>query len=303
MNKISRVGDSVVFLDKSWNEFYYFHKTGSVVDYFDIKPLTYEEYEKTNILNTFVNNLYEDYRKYLISAKYKIFYEKYKITPSNFRKVFNAIMLEIWCVRPYCSNFCYNYAGSIVTEDVIRLHKILPLLKEAEKNNKKQITPFIFYTGLVESELEEIFGKEWENILKNSKTRNLLICKKTFKRSRDNKTEDFKESSGFSKKDIVHQFSNWNKTSYCVLRSAIFSKFWCIPKHEFAVTCIIDNLFGIKNLKKIENDTESRKLIGEIINFLYRNCRYIENIEEKYLKYSKDEWLKLIEGKVINATF
>lgn len=315
MNRISRVGNSVFFLDRVWNEFYYFHKTSHVVDYFEINPLTYQEYEKANPLNTFLNDFYEDYRKYLISAKYKIFYEKYKITPSNFKKVFNAIMLEIWSVKPYLSNFCYNYKGCIDTDSVLHLHKILHLLKETEQSNKTQITPFVFYTGLAEKELKEIFDKYWENILKNSKTRNLLICKKIFNK-RNLIGGDMLESSIYpyfgnisknklkeiSKTEIVDKFNDWNKLKSCALKVSIFSKIWCIPKHEFAVTCIIDNLFGIKNLDKVTNDTNSRKLISEIINFLYRNCRY-QNIEEKYLKYSIDEWLRLIEGKVINATF
>lgn len=147
-----------------------------------------------SILGSFMNqdnryvheeNLKIDYRRNYKRLRYKGFIQKYGISPSNFKKIFNAIMREIWEIKPYFSKYCItvtNYSNKlkikIDTDKVERLHKNIDLMIDAENNNLNNIIPFVFYSGLSYSDLEKVIGKNlWEKLLKNSHSRNSLLIK------------------------------------------------------------------------------------------------------------------------------
>lgn len=147
-----------------------------------------------SILGSFMNqdnryvheeNLRNDYIRNYKRLRYKGFIQKYEISPSNFKKIFNAIMREIWEIKPYFSKYCItvkNYSNKlkikIDPDKVVRLHKNIDLMIDAQNNNLNNIIPFVFYSGLSYSDLEKVIGKNlWEKLLKNSHSRNSLLIK------------------------------------------------------------------------------------------------------------------------------
>lgn len=130
-------------------------------------------------------NLLGIYSNYTINKSIKVwagqqFTTTYGITPTNFKRKFNAIMQELWIkpVEKHLKTYAFSYAGKIAPNKVIRLHENKRLIEQAEKDKLDNIIPFIYVSGKSPKELKEVFGKcLWKRLCKNSKTRNVLIGK------------------------------------------------------------------------------------------------------------------------------
>jgi hypothetical protein len=211
-SELYREKSSVVFrcenFERSWNEFSYIPQALTVCEIFrgDYEVESFEEYSKkvlgenSNRLDAFRNfnnlqsHIHELRCKYEIEYKklmYIAFAKKYGMSALNFKKIFNFIMREIWEIKPYFSQFCYTHKTKIIGRkkigffyiddiNVRLLHKNLNLLEEANKNNQKNLTPFIFYSCLSANELKSYFTKKiWERLCQNSFSRNKLIALRT----------------------------------------------------------------------------------------------------------------------------
>jgi hypothetical protein len=206
-SSLFRDGNCLVFksgdFEKRWNEFLYIPTPNFVCDILreTYEIASFEEYSVQELgknsptLSTFMNkennlehkaNLVDKYLKNIYKLKYISFLKKHGISAKNFKKIFNYIMREIWEIKPYFSQFCYTYKHKtqgrknigffcIDEHNVKILHKNIEILNEA-KNNKENMIPFVFYSGMKISELEKHFPKSlWKKLCKNSFSRNRLI--------------------------------------------------------------------------------------------------------------------------------
>jgi len=114
------------------------------------------------------------------AAVNKLFTKTFHITPSNFKKVFNAMMYALW-VKPYKKDI-HKYltfsAGRITPKVVNKYHKVKTILDQNKKDGIENISPICFATGQTPQQLKTRVGKSaWKKICKNTFTRNLLIAK------------------------------------------------------------------------------------------------------------------------------
>ena len=203
-SKLFREGNTLVFrsgdFEQKWDSFQYISSANEVCLLFSSKYSIkdYESYVKeatgknNSILGSFMNeenlrvhehNLSIDYRKKLKHFRYKGFIEKYGISSNNFKRIFNAIMREIWEVKPYFSRYCLkkSFKGAIKIDDykVRLLHDHKDLILEAQNNNLNNMIPFIFYSGLSFKDLKDCMGENlWDSLMQNSHSRNNLIALK-----------------------------------------------------------------------------------------------------------------------------
>lgn len=117
---------------------------------------------------------------------YQTFTTKYGITPSNFKKVHNSIMTQQWLdpVREYSKYLAFEGTNKKPNPKLLaKVHDLLPLLKQADKDGNKNIIPIIFLFGKPPKELKQRLGKStWKKLCRNSFTKNLHIMK-LYKRS------------------------------------------------------------------------------------------------------------------------
>lgn len=111
----------------------------------------------------------------------KAFTDKYGITPSNFRKVFNAKMFSLWVdpVAQYVNRFGYQIGGKVCPWKVRRIHKNLDKIQQAEKDGNEHLIPWIMHLDMCPKGLKEYFGKGlWKKISSQSMTRNKLLAER-----------------------------------------------------------------------------------------------------------------------------
>lgn len=109
----------------------------------------------------------------------KEFTEKYGITPTNFKKCFNAIMNKLWIepVEKHVIRFGFTSSGKINCITVDAIWKVKEQLDQCEKDGIENIIPFVIKTGMSPQQLKEHFGKSlWKKITKQSMSRNRYIA-------------------------------------------------------------------------------------------------------------------------------
>ena len=126
---------------------------------------------------------------------YKQFHTTYKITPSNYKKIHNAIMTKMWIdpVRKYSKDLCFLYPSSKISHMqhmITSLHEMLPVIGQADEDGIKNIIPLIYFFKKSPDQLKKVLGKGvWKKLCKNSFSRNLLISKvwhKDYEKSPEN---------------------------------------------------------------------------------------------------------------------
>lgn len=110
---------------------------------------------------------------------FKQFTDKYGITPTNFRRKFNAIMTELWVkpVEEWVVQYGFSSNRQVCSEKLRRIYKALPLIEQCKKDGLDNIIPFVLVLNKTPQELRKGFGKGlWKRLCKNTKTRNKLIA-------------------------------------------------------------------------------------------------------------------------------
>lgn len=191
--------------------------------------------------------LYADAKKVLsdfqawnlpISGKHKnpaarAFSDKYGITASKFKAVFNAKMLNLWVdpIKEHANRFAYNSNGKLKDYMVGIIWEMLPEIEQAKKDGIYNIVPWILHEGKNPQELKEHFGKSnWKKICKQTMTRNKMIAVSFRKRSHYNEADSLDTAlsmpSYLLKKGGNSAFQ-WNQsTKYLIEQGIITYKFF-----------------------------------------------------------------------------
>lgn len=190
MAKLFRENDSIIFTHedvviKKWDQFGFIKNAKSVFVSIgagdkDFTPLSFCDFKKQNCLNSFLDEeqLHKAYGAYVKKFKHVAFYQKYKISTKNFKRIFNSIMREIWVVEPYYSKFCFT--NKKPKERLVQ--KLKQNLLFLQKTKNKNVLPIVFWSGISEESLENIFGEDlWKEVLKNSEHKNTLLARRIFK--------------------------------------------------------------------------------------------------------------------------
>lgn len=175
--------------------------------------------------------LYADAKKVLsdfeawnlpISGKHKnptarAFSDKYGITASKFKAVFNAKMLNLWVdpIKEHANRFAYNSNGKLKDYMVCIIWEMLPEIEQAKKDGIYNIVPWILHEGKNPQELKEHFGKSvWKSLCKQTMTRNKLIASnsKRFRYGEESIHSAIKLPSYLLKRGGNQQFS-WDWTT------------------------------------------------------------------------------------------
>jgi len=297
MAKLFRENDSIVFTHedvviKKWDQFGFIKNAKSVLvltslDDKDFTPLSIYDFKKQNSLNSFLDEeqLDKAYKAYFKKFRHVVFYQKYKISTKNFKRIFNSIMKEIWVVEPYFSKFCFN--NKKPKEHLVQ--KLKQNLHLLQKTRNKNVLPMVFWSGLSEENLENIFGEDlWKELLKNSEHKNTLLARRIFK------SDNLHQSNLLHPTRIPVEFKKWNQ-----IKSTVLKKLWFYTDFDFV--CILQKLFKAKDLatpwKKFKlslastasQTTEQIKEIEEIYNTAVRH-------KEKYsIHWDIKQWMKLNE--------
>jgi hypothetical protein len=320
-SKLFREGNTLVFrsgdFEQRWDSFQYISSANEVcllfIGNYSVKD--YESYVKeatgknNSILGSFMNkenlqnheyNLSIDYRKKLKYFRYKGFIQKYGISSSNFKKIFNAIMREIWEVKPYFSRYCLDvgYKGRIkINEYKVRLlHEHKDLILEAQNNNLNNMIPFIFYSGLSFKDLKDCMGENlWDSLMQNSHSRNNLIALKAKQQFDLNKKINIKKRTPPDFYKIKEPF-----------KIDMRNVFDWIEYYNLFPSTILSDLPYIENspatlaLKECCTPKEFKKEYAHSGDSLLRIITSVIAICSTYgydysLKLTKEEWLKKYE--------
>ena len=280
MYKLEIKDKSVVFGEHVWNSFQYIKTTKDVLNNFrnelNIKTLDDFLKEKGEKIDNY-KVVQEYYKLYYTKYAFLAFTDKYKVAPSKFRQIFNAMMMNIWCVQPYFSRYCFTSRG-IIERKVELLHMHLDLIRQTEKDNQSNIIPFVLYTGMNSQQLRGILGRGlWRKICKNSHNKNHLIAKKLnynpffFPDPRYPQSDSKRKKMNEEFKKFVE---DQNKLSSSILKHTNF--------HDIEILLAIDNCFKSKDLKQA---------LGGFSNTVADTIRMAKQLNENYnLNWSENKW-------------
>lgn len=110
------------------------------------------------------------------------FYNKWKISPTNFRNVFLSLWLKhnVEPVKEWVWQFAYTGGGkfSVDINAVFNIWDLKDEIIQAKEDGLESLIPFIVHWGITIPEAKNRVGKGvWKRLCKNSKTRNHLIAK------------------------------------------------------------------------------------------------------------------------------
>lgn len=111
---------------------------------------------------------------------YKQFNEVYGITPTNFKKCFNAIMNDLWVkpIEKHAKRYAFNSTGKINPVALSMIWENLDKIQQCEKDGIENIIPFVCFKSKTPEELKKEYGKSlWKTICKQSMTRNKHIAR------------------------------------------------------------------------------------------------------------------------------
>ena len=109
------------------------------------------------------------------------FTDKYGIAPSNFLKIFNALMrrVHIQPVEKFVLRYGFGSNGKPRPDKVWLINKHRDLIEQCEADGIRNIIPFVMYMGMSPKQLKEFFGKStWKYLAGNSEARNKVIAYK-----------------------------------------------------------------------------------------------------------------------------
>ena len=169
---------------------------------------------------------------------------------------------------------------------VKKLKKNLHLL---QKTKNKNILPIVFWSGLSEETIENIFGENlWKEILKNSEYKNALLSRRIFKKFIDYEVDVDCKSDHYAV--IPSQYKLWTQ-----IKSTVLKKLWIIE--DFNLVFILGNLFkakdlGRKDLKRYTY-TPTEEEPQYKIERTYKTA--VRNKEDYSIHWNMDQWMNLYE--------
>lgn len=108
--------------------------------------------------------------------RYKDFYAKYGTTAACVARWINGAQRQLWCHEPYTGLLAYRHYG-LRPEWVIKTHKALPLLQQADADGLRHLFPLIAEYGEAPDQLKRRFGKStWRKLAGNTFSRNMLLA-------------------------------------------------------------------------------------------------------------------------------
>ena len=114
--------------------------------------------------------------------RYKWFTRTYGITPSAFKRVFNAVMTNTWEVPDWAkfAIFVRTKNSAVVSEHLVnRFFEFEELVYQAHKDGLDHLLPLIMWYGKDPHEIRQIAGKSaWKRMANNSRSRNMLLASK-----------------------------------------------------------------------------------------------------------------------------
>lgn len=196
----------------------------------------------------------------------KEFTEKYGITPSNFKRCYNAIISKVWVkpVEVYVKRFAFTAIQRINPSHLDSIWKNLDTIKQLEKEGNSHLIPFTVYHGKNTQEMKKELGKAiWKKVCKNSMTRNKHIAK--LKTSQLDQVVDFPSyilKKGGNSGVPMNKYGKW------LLESGCYDKTPYTGRNARAIhTC---------------RDTESMaKRLGKGFSFKWT----LEKMEQKHEEY------------------
>lgn len=241
-------------------------------------------------------------RKKIKVLMYRGFISKFGITPLTFKKVFNAMMMEIWNIKPYFSRYCYNSRG-ISERNVELLHANIDLIKEAQSKDKNNIVPFILYSGVSYENLSKFFDEKiWKILSENSHNKNNLIAN----RAKEYLIQIFLTNKSNSAKIKIQESLFKDIEFYNKIPSTILNKTIYIGGEDNNKECILAmlNCLSIKDFLK-EVQPNGFFMNGSFYTTVYKTIKHAKELEKEYnLNWSRDQWQeKFNEYEKLNSPF
>lgn len=109
----------------------------------------------------------------------RAFSDKYGITPAKFKKVFNALMMNVWVdpIKEHANRFAYNSRKKLNPWMIKKIWINLEIVEQAKRDGIYNIVPWILEKEDHPQGLKEDFGKSvWKKICKQSMTRNKFLA-------------------------------------------------------------------------------------------------------------------------------
>lgn len=191
---VDRKNLTITFANHEWKHYYRFHSTKKVVTtvpFIYIQPAN-PFVAQGRFIETEPDESFEDLTRTrsqleVCSApkpeKYNYYAERYRhftsafgITPSNFRKIFNAAAWNLWVkpIEPWAWSFAYTRNG-FKPRILNRIGAALPILSSLYPDTYN-IAPIVILYNRPLPEIKSILGRKlWRDLCHNSKTRNRLI--------------------------------------------------------------------------------------------------------------------------------
>ncbi|AHK11115.1 PcfJ-like protein [Shewanella sp. phage 1/4] len=210
---------------------------------------------------------------------YKKFTSQYKITPSAFMKVHNAIKTQQWIdpVRELSKRLCFMFNGKPNPSLMEKLHTQLPIIKEIQNDEIDNIIPISFLLGLSPQELKNTLGKGlWKKLCRNTFTRNNLIAK-TYRMGGDGR-------GGAERLEILNQFPS------TVLKRGFNSP---VQFSEAGVWLCNNKLHHEENIRHIQNIFNDTQSMASQVGKKFTPAKWsLLQLEEKH-----EEYLEMINAR------
>lgn len=114
-------------------------------------------------------------------SAWKSFNALYDITPSNFKKVYNALWKKVWVtpIEKWAVQYGFTSTGKFRLDVLETLHDKKDELLQMEIDGNAHLIPFLVYTQSNPEDMKKKVGKgNWKKLCKNSKTRNKYLAKR-----------------------------------------------------------------------------------------------------------------------------
>lgn len=157
--KVDTSTKTISFADKEFTKFKLFDKVSQVLDAFEAWNLPQEGKHK--------------------NPTARAFSDAYQITPAKFKKVYNALMLNLWVdpIKEHANRFAYNSRRKLNPWMIQKIWTNLEIVEQAKKDGIYNIVPWILEKEDHPQGLKEDFGKGlWKKLCKQSMTRNKFIA-------------------------------------------------------------------------------------------------------------------------------
>lgn len=153
---VDKENKTVSFADKQFNYYKTIKSVGGVLDMFSI------------------------YSAGKAGEGYKTFTKTYGITPSNFKKCFNAIMRKVWIepVEKHVMRYAFTASKKVNSQKLNAIWDNKSTIEQCEKDGTDNIIPFVVSTGMTPQQLKSKMGKSvWKKVTKQSMTRNTYLAR------------------------------------------------------------------------------------------------------------------------------